>query len=177
MATPARATDAANVSQVQSAESAAVSTSEAYTDTSAANTLSSAESYTDSRVAAGIAQSEAYTNARITQVTQQANASASAALAAAGLAQAVEPGKSLVTAGFGYWQGQGAFAAGLSHRIDEHWTVKASATFRLPRWARWRISLGRLRGFLTTPPPSAAPALPPCGCRGGCSRSGGGRRG
>ena len=144
MAAGAAPTDAAIVSQVQSAESAAVSTSEAYTDTSAANTLPALgrRLHRLSRVAAGIAQSEAYTNARITQVTQQANASASAALAAAGLAQAVEPGKSMVTAGFGYWQGQGAFAAGLSHRIDEHWTVKASATFAFHGGAGGSASAG-----------------------------------
>jgi autotransporter adhesin len=71
---------------------------------------------------------EAYTNQRINQVSSQANASTAAALAAAGLTQAVTPGKSMVTAAFGYWQGQSALAAGLSHHMENGWTVKFSAT-------------------------------------------------
>jgi hypothetical protein len=66
--------------------------------------------------------------AQVSQGVRQANGSTAAALAAAGLAQAVEPGRSMVTGGFGYWQGQGAFAAGFSHRVDDRWTMKANVS-------------------------------------------------
>lgn len=58
-------TDAANVGQVQAAQQAAVSTSEAYTDASSKKTLASANSYTDSKTALSVQ----YDNASKTNVT------------------------------------------------------------------------------------------------------------
>jgi autotransporter adhesin len=59
----------------------------------------------------------------------KANAGTAAAMAAGTLIQAVNPGKSVVTGGYGEWQGQSAFAFGLSHRFENNWTIKAAAAF------------------------------------------------
>ena len=95
-------TDAANYGQVQAAQAAAIATSNAYTDVRF-NAL----------------------NDRLTGVAHRADAATAAAMAIGGLAQAVTPGKSMVTGGVGEWNGQSAFAFGLSHRLDNHWTFKA----------------------------------------------------
>jgi autotransporter adhesin len=99
-------TDAVNLNQLQASQAAAISTSEAYTD----------------------AKFHILNNA-INHVQSRADAGTAAALAVGGLAQAVTPGKSMVTGGVGEWGGQTALAFGLSHRMnDGHWTIKAGAT-------------------------------------------------
>ena len=83
-----------------------------------------------------IGQANAYTDQRfnmlknsLNQVATRADAAAAAAMAIGGLAQAMTPGKSMVTGGVGEWNGQTAYAFGLSHRMgDGHWIVKAGAT-------------------------------------------------
>ncbi len=99
-------TDAVNYRQLQASQAAAIATSEAYTD----------------------ARFRVLNN-MINHVQSRADAGTAAALAVGGLAQAVTPGKSMVTGGVGAWNGQSAFAFGLSHRMnDGHWTIKAGAT-------------------------------------------------
>ena len=66
---------------------------------------------------------------QISGISNKANAGTSAALAAAGLVQAVRPGENMVSGGVGYWEGQSALAFGFSHRFGgdmSAWTVKAS---------------------------------------------------
>lgn len=59
----------------------------------------------------------------------KANAGAAAGIAAASLVQAASPGKSVVSGGVGYWNGQATLAFGLSHRFIgdlNGWTMRAS---------------------------------------------------
>ena len=54
---------------------------------------------------------------------RDARAGTSAALAAAGLPQASDPGKSMIAGGFGYYRGRAGFAVGGSHRVADGSTV------------------------------------------------------
>lgn len=72
-----------------------------------------------------VTQANAYTDARISalefqldDVRNDARAGTSAALAAAGLPQPMEPGKTMIAAGAGLYRGKGAFAIGASHALD-----------------------------------------------------------
>lgn len=72
-----------------------------------------------------VTQANAYTDARISalefqldDVRKDARAGTSAALAAAGLPQPMEPGKTMIAAGAGLYRGKGAFAIGASHALD-----------------------------------------------------------
>ena len=99
-------TDAVNYGQLQQSQAYAISQSKAYTD-QRFNALSNS----------------------LNRVATRADAAAAAAMAVGGLAQATTPGKSMVTGGVGTWNGQTAFAFGLSHRMgDGLWIVKAGAT-------------------------------------------------
>jgi len=72
-----------------------------------------------------VTQANAYTDARITavefdiaKVGKDARAGTAGALAAAGLPQPMEPGKSMVSAGVGIYRGKTAIAIGASHVPD-----------------------------------------------------------
>jgi hypothetical protein len=87
-----------------------------------ASTLASANAYTDTRLA-GVAFD-------LSQVRRDANAGTAGALAAAGLPQAFEPGRGMLAFGAGTYQGQSAFALGVSRVMDDGKTViKAGATY------------------------------------------------
>jgi autotransporter adhesin len=87
-----------------------------------ADTLASANAYTDTRLA-GV-------EFDLSQVRRDANAGTAGALAAAGLPQAFEPGRGMLAFGAGTYQGQSAFALGLSRVMDDGKTViKAGATY------------------------------------------------
>jgi autotransporter adhesin len=87
-----------------------------------ANTLASANAYTDTRLA-GV-------EFDLSQIRRDANAGTAGALAAAGLPQAFEPGRGMLAFGAGTYQGQSAFALGLSRVMDDGRTViKAGATY------------------------------------------------
>ena len=61
---------------------------------------------------------------------RDARAGTSAALAAAGLPQASDPGKSMIAGGFGYYRGRVGFAIGGSHRVADGSTVfKVGVTY------------------------------------------------
>jgi hypothetical protein len=86
-------------------------------------------------VAAGSAATDAVNVAQLQGATSElngrindANAGVAAALASAGLVQAVTPGSNVVTGGVGAWNGETAAAFGLSRRFDQHWTLKTAAT-------------------------------------------------
>jgi autotransporter adhesin len=101
------ATDAVNVQQLSDGLS---------------KTLASANSYTDQRLA-GISFD-------LTRFRRDANAGTAGALAAAGLPQAFEPGRGMIAFGAGTYQGQSAFALGLSRVMDDgHTVVKAGASY------------------------------------------------
>ena len=89
------ATDAVNVGQLNGAMT---------------NAVNLANAYTDSRIAA--------LDFDISDVRKDARAGTSAALAAAGLPQAMESGKTMVAAGVGIYRGKSAFAIGASHAPD-----------------------------------------------------------
>jgi len=72
-----------------------------------------------------VTQANSYTDARINElefdlgkVGKDSKAGTAAALAAAGLPQPMEPGRSMVAAGFGFYRGKTAFAIGASHAPD-----------------------------------------------------------
>ncbi len=71
-----------------------------------------------------LADANAYSDA----IRRRADSGAAAAMAMAGLVQAVTPGKSMVTGGVGSWRGETAMAFGVSHRFDQTWTFKAAGT-------------------------------------------------
>ena len=95
-------TDAANVGQVQGA-------------------VASANAYTDSQFR--------LLGSQVDEVRQRADSGTAAAMALAGLTQAVTPGKSMVTGGVGTWRGETALAFGASHRFDHSVTVKIGGAF------------------------------------------------
>nr|WP_255586973.1 YadA-like family protein [Hephaestia mangrovi] len=100
-------TDAVNVGQLNSGLS---------------DTLASANAYTDRRVS-GLAFD-------LTKFRRDANAGTAGALAAAGLPQAFEPGRGMLAFSAGTYQGQSAFALGLSRVMDDGMTiVKAGAIY------------------------------------------------
>ncbi|WCM28663.1 YadA-like family protein [Sphingomonas sp. QA11] len=101
------ATDAVNVSQLNS---------------SINNALIQANTYTDQRLAA--------ITFDIRQVRKDSYAGTAGALAAAGLPQAYEAGRGMVAMAGGTYQGESAFALGLSKAMsDGHTVVKFSGTY------------------------------------------------
>ncbi len=61
---------------------------------------------------------------------REARAGTSAALAAAALPQAMDPGRSMIAAGVGTYRGRAAFAIGGSHRVSNGSTVfKVGVTY------------------------------------------------
>jgi autotransporter adhesin len=86
------------------------------------NTLASAKAYTDSKLAGF--------EFDLSRLRRDANAGTAGALAAAGLPQAFEPGRGMLAMAAGTYQGQSAFALGLSRVLDNGRTVvKAGATY------------------------------------------------
>jgi autotransporter adhesin len=88
-------TDAVNVGQLDAAVDGAVTI---------------ANAYTDARIAA--------LDFNIEDVRKEGRAGAAAALAAAGMPQAMEPGKTMVAAGVGTYRGRSALAIGFSHGLE-----------------------------------------------------------
>jgi len=99
------ATDAANVGQVQAAQATAISQSEAYT-----NSFASGFNY------------------RLNQVSVRADEGTAAAMAANGVPQAFNPGRTLVGVGLGTWGSQAALSVGASHIFDNV-AVKITGSF------------------------------------------------
>ena len=61
---------------------------------------------------------------------RDARSGTSAALAAAGIPQASDPGKSMIAGGIGYYRGRAAAALGVSHRsADGSMLFKVGATY------------------------------------------------
>ena len=108
-------TDAVNVSQLNSVVNSSV--------TNVVNTaVTEANAYTDSRL------QELDFNLR--QVRKDASAGTAAALAAAGLPQPMEPGKSMIAGGVGVYRGKAAFSIGASHVLDNGRSVfKVGVTY------------------------------------------------
>ncbi len=99
-------TDAVNVAQLNNAMSSAVA---------------EAQTYTDMRFD--------LLDRGMTDLRRDANGGIAGALAAAALPQASDPGRGMVSMGMGAWQGQAAFAFGLSRRLDDgQAVVRAGAT-------------------------------------------------
>ncbi len=69
-------------------------------------------------------------------------AGSAAAIAVGNLTQAMTPGKSMITAGAGTYQGQSALAVGVSHRFENNWTVKAAGTWAQAGGAGGAVSAG-----------------------------------
>lgn len=93
-------TDAVNVDQLQAV---------------ADNAVENANRYTDERIAS--------LNFDLGDVRKDARAGTSAALAAAGMPQASDPGKSMLAAGVSTYRGKSAIAIGASHRTRNGSTV------------------------------------------------------
>jgi autotransporter adhesin len=94
------ATDAVNVAQLQDVAATAVQT---------------ANAYTDARISS--------LNFDLKSVRREARAGSAAALAAAGMPQASDPGASMIAVGVGTYRGRSAFAFGASHRTSNGKTV------------------------------------------------------
>lgn len=94
------ATDAVNVGQLQSGLQGAVNQANAYTDTRLNQALTSM-------------------NFNLREVRRDLSAGTSSALAAAGLPQANEPGRSMVAIGGGTYRGQSALAIGASTFLND----------------------------------------------------------
>lgn len=104
------ATDAVNVGQLQSGLQTAVNQANAYTDTRLNQALSSMDF-------------------NLREVRRDLSAGTSSALAAAGLPQANEPGRSMVAVGGGTYRGQSALAIGASTFLnDGHSIFRIGAT-------------------------------------------------
>lgn len=115
VATGVAATDAVNVGQLNNAISSISSVA-------INNAVNIANAYTDARIAE--------LQFDIDDVRKDARAGTSAALAAAGLPQPMEPGKTMVAAGAGFYRGKGAFAIGASHALDNGKSVfKVGVTY------------------------------------------------
>ena len=99
------------------------------------STLASANAYTDQRIA-GIQYD-------LSQVRRDSFAGTAGALAAAGLPQAFEPGRGMLAFGAGTYQGQSAFALGLSRVMDDGRTViKVGATYDTQERAGANVGVG-----------------------------------
>jgi autotransporter adhesin len=87
-----------------------------------ANAVSTANAYTDSRLQGFVVD--------MSKARRESFAGTAGALAAAGLPQAYEPGRSMFALGAGTYGGQSAFAMGLSRIMDDGRTIlKAGATY------------------------------------------------
>ncbi|WP_206185502.1 YadA C-terminal domain-containing protein, partial [Sphingosinicella sp. CPCC 101087] len=100
-----------------------------------ASTLASAKEYTD--------QALASLHFDLTDLRRDANAGVAGALAAAGLPQAFEPGRGMIAFGAGTFQGQSAFALGLSRVMDDGRTVvRAGVTYDTQERAGANVGVG-----------------------------------
>lgn len=89
-----------------------------------------------SAMQSAVAEAQAYNELRfdllgreMTDLRRDSNGGIAGALAAAALPQASDPGRGMVSMGMGAWQGQAAFAFGLSTRLDNgQAVVRAGAT-------------------------------------------------
>jgi autotransporter adhesin len=79
----------------------------------------------------------AYLDAR-----RRSDSGTAAAMAVAGLTQAVNPGKTVITGGVGTWRDQTALAFGMSHRFDNAWTFKAGGSFSTSGGSGMNASVG-----------------------------------
>ena len=105
------ATDAVNVGQLQ---------------TSMQNAVAQANTYTDQQLSRAVSAM----NFDVRQVRRDANAGTSAALAAAGLPQPTEPGRTMIAIGGGTYRGQTAIAFGASTFLDDgHSMFRLGATY------------------------------------------------
>ena len=121
VANATQATDAVNLRQMQSANSQTLTDAKVYTDQGNAATLNSAKGYTDSRVN--------QLNQNFQEFKQDTNAAIASSLAVAGLPQPIQAGNSLVTAAVGGWNGEQAFAIGVSGVTDNNkFIYKAAGT-------------------------------------------------
>jgi autotransporter adhesin len=76
--------------------------------------------------AGALSQANRYTNL----ISRRADAATAAAMATAYMPQATKPGKGIVTAGFGVFNGQTGFAVGAGFRFnDDRTTFRAGVTF------------------------------------------------
>lgn len=107
-------TDAANVSQVQAAETSAVSTSETYTDSQVSSVKSWAQSYTDQQAAEAVRQANAYTDAKFRQLDDRFSRVTAVGSAATAMAANFRGDDSLA-AGAGWAGGHSALAVGYRH--------------------------------------------------------------
>jgi len=107
-------TDAANVSQVQAAETSAVSTSETYTDNQVSNVRSWAQSYTDQQSAAAVRQANNYTDWKFRQLDDRFSRVTAVGTAATAMAANFRGDNSLA-AGVGFAGGHNALAVGYRH--------------------------------------------------------------
>ncbi len=98
------ATDAVNLSQLQTATNSFTTT------------------------ATGLQNQINQTNFDLNQVRRRANGGTAGAMAVAGLPQAFEPGRSMVGGAVGYWADQVAFAIGVSSIVGDHTVVKAGGS-------------------------------------------------
>ena len=78
----------------------------------------------------------------VSQVRQRADSGTAAAMAIAGLTQALDPGKTMITGGVGTWRDQTALAFGMSHRFDNAWTFKAGGSFSTTGGSGMNASVG-----------------------------------
>lgn len=109
------ATDAATVGQVQ--------------QTSAA-TLATSMSYADAQSAASLAASRNYSDAQIARFSGSIDSGVATAMAVSAIPQASGPGKTSIGIGVGYWNGESAFALGVSHTSSAGgFVAKAGASF------------------------------------------------
>jgi len=101
-----RVTDAVNLGQL---------------NTGLADTLAQANSYTDLQLAT--------LDFDLDTLRRDANSGTAAAMAIAGLPQAMEPGAGMIAGAFGVWRGETAFAIGVSKTADDgHAVIKGGAT-------------------------------------------------
>jgi len=115
-------TDAANVGQVQDAQSAAVSQSKTYTDTVATQTLTSANNYTNQAVSGFQTQLNGQQGqindlyGKIGDLKNRINGVGASAMAASSLVPLSNlPGTTQLAAGYGEYGGQSALAVGAFH--------------------------------------------------------------
>lgn len=117
-------TDAVNLAQLQGGMADAVNTA-----------VGQANAYTDSRFAAF--------DFNLSSVRRDLNGGIAGALAAAGMPQASDPGRSMIAMGVGTYQGQQAFAFGFSTRLNDRRTViRAGATLDTRGRAAGNAGLG-----------------------------------
>ena len=116
-----QATDAVNLRQMQAANTSTLNDAKSYSDQGNAATLKSANNYTDSRVNS--------LNQEFKEFRKDTNAAIASSLAVAGLPQPIQAGNSMISAAMGGWNGEQAFAIGVSGVTDNNkFSYKAAGT-------------------------------------------------